>query len=416
MTKTKTLVITGEQCQREQLAGVGAAAWSDDTVKNSLRKHMPEGCFERGRNAATLSKVTRREAITLVGISVGTGLVTLVGPTGGFGAVFQAGVASSAVFPDGAIIRTLMGDVSPDKLRDGPVLFHEHLSGTTEFSDDVALMVEEVRAGVADGIACIVDAGHPDMKFTPGGYRLEALKRITRQSGMPIVASGGYYTQQSYPPEIAVQTANQIADGLVQEATVERLGALGEIGQGRGEMTADERKVFQAVGRAHLRTGLPIFTHSPYIGRRRVSEPVPPEAALRQLDVFESEGVQPEHVALGHVCCLDDPKARVAQQAAKRGAFVGFDRVTLETVHLPDADRIVMIMALLDAGYADNLLLSSEFYAESSLKKNGGPGIAQAATVFGPKLLRAGVPEATLHQILVDNPRRFLAFVPRVEK
>ena len=102
------------------------------------------------------------------------------------------------MFPDGAIIRTLVSDVSPEKLRDGPVLFHEHLSGTTEFSDNVALMVEEVRAGVADGIASIVDAGHPDMKFSPGGYRLEALQRIARESGMPIVASGGYYTQQSY--------------------------------------------------------------------------------------------------------------------------------------------------------------------------------------------------------------------------
>jgi predicted metal-dependent phosphotriesterase family hydrolase len=27
-------------------------------------------------------------------------------------------------------------------------------------------------------------------------------------------------------------------------------------------------------------------------------------------------------------------------------------------------------------------------------------------------LLKAGLPEALLHRILVDNPRRFLAFVP----
>ena len=32
---------------------------------------------------------------------------------------------------------------------------------------------------------------------------------------------------------------------------------------------------------------------------------------------------------------------------------------------------------------------------------------------FVPKLRRAGVDEATLHKILVDNPRRFLAFVPK---
>jgi predicted metal-dependent phosphotriesterase family hydrolase len=32
---------------------------------------------------------------------------------------------------------------------------------------------------------------------------------------------------------------------------------------------------------------------------------------------------------------------------------------------------------------------------------------------FVPKLRHAGVKDATLHKILVDNPRRFLAFVPK---
>jgi predicted metal-dependent phosphotriesterase family hydrolase len=35
-----------------------------------------------------------------------------------------------------------------------------------------------------------------------------------------------------------------------------------------------------------------------------------------------------------------------------------------------------------------------------------------SVTVFGPKLRKAGVPQSTLHGILVDNPRRLLAFVP----
>jgi hypothetical protein len=58
------------------------------------------------------------------------------------------------------------------------------------------------------------------------------------------------------------------------------------------------------------------------------------------------------------------------QQVAKRGAFVGFDRVTLEGI-LPDADRVVMVMSFVDAGYADQLLLSSDFSQEKALKKNG---------------------------------------------
>jgi hypothetical protein len=41
------------------------------------------------------------------------------------------------------------------------------------------------------------------------------------------------------------------------------------------------------------------------------------------------------------------------------------------------------------------------------------PGYASTLTVFVPKLRQAGVDESTIHRITVDNPRRFLAFVPR---
>jgi phosphotriesterase-related protein len=320
------------------------------------------------------------------------------------------------------VIRTLLKDLHPDALASGAVLFHEHLSihypltdamaakqgvaPPTNFSDDVDLMIAETRAAGKDGVSCIVDGGHPDMD-----RKLDALKRIAAESAVHIVASGGYYMQRNYPPEIATRSADQIADDLVRDATMERLGAYGEIGQQGGELTPDERKVFTAVGKAHLRTGLPIFTHNAYLGTIPVNPPVPHEAALRQLDVLEAAGVKPQHVAIGHVCCLDDPNVEVAKQVARRGAFVGFDRVTIRT--LPDSKRVVMTLALIEAGYADNLLLSSDFSQAGSLKKNGGAGLAQTVTVFGKMLLEAGVKQETLRAILVDNPRRFLAFVPR---
>jgi phosphotriesterase-related protein len=307
------------------------------------------------------------------------------------------------------IIRTVLADVSPRALGDGAVLFHEHLSArwgrATHFSDDVALIAQEVRASRGDGVACIVDAGHPDI-----GRSVAALRQIANDSGVAIVASGGYYTQRLFPPDLAAKSVDTLADELVRDAQAERHGAFGEIGQ-EGEMTPDERKVFQAVGKAHVRTGLPVFTHNAYMGRRPAR--VAPDAALRQLDLLESAGVDPRQVALGHMCCLDDAEATVAQQVAKRGAFVGFDRVTLEGI-LPDADKVTMVLKLLDAGCADQLLLSSDFFQESALKKNGGAGFAQTVTVFGRRLSAAGVSDAVLRHILIDNPRRFLAFVPKL--
>src|SRR5262245_14694621 len=81
--------------------------------------------------------------------------------------VFQKGVGSrKIVFPRGAVIRTLLRDVSPTALASGAVLFHEHLSihypltnalavkqgapPPTHFSDDVDLMIEETRAAGKD--------------------------------------------------------------------------------------------------------------------------------------------------------------------------------------------------------------------------------------------------------------------------
>jgi phosphotriesterase-related protein len=289
------------------------------------------------------------------------------------------------------------------------VLFHEHFSiqlgANPSFHGDVDLMISEARAAAEDGVVLIVDGAHPDM-----GRDLAALQRITRESGLPVIASGGYYMQRTYPPEIARQSAEQIADALVAEAQRDRLGAFGEIGQQSGVLTADERKVHQAVALAHVRTGIPVFTHNAYSIR---ATDVPRDAALRQLDIYEEAGANLGSVCIGHVCCLDDPAADVASEIARRGAYVGFDRVTLNGT-MPDENRVVMAMALVEAGHADKLLLSSDFYSRPALEANGGPGFAQTATVFGPMLTEAGLDDATLRMILNENPRRFLAFTPRV--
>jgi phosphotriesterase-related protein len=203
-------------------------------------------------------------------------------------------------------------------------------------------------------------------------------------------------------------SAEQIADGLVAEAARDRLGAFGEIGQQGGVLTADERKVHRAVALAHVRTGLPVFTHNAYSIR---NPDVPRDTALRQLEIYEEVGANPQNLCIGHVCCLDDPAADVAIQLARRGVYVGFDRVTLNGT-MPDENRVVMAMAMIEAGYADKLLLSSDFYSSAALKANDGPGLAQTATVFGRMLTDAGLDAETLRGILEDNPRRFLSFTP----
>jgi phosphotriesterase-related protein len=362
-------------------------------------------------------RLTRREALVLLGGGAGLALAPAIGGRGGlFAPSVEAWAARKKVtFPRGAIIRTLQKDLPPDALASGTTLFHEHLSiDLPQFgprppnapplqpppTDDVNLIVEEVKAATRDGVICIVDGGHPDMK-----RKMDTLKTIADKTGMFIVASGGYYMERVYPPDIATSTEDQIAEGLAREANANRYGAFGEIGENPdAAMSAEERKVFRAVGKAHLRTNLPIFTHNAY----GTGPNVPKDAGLRQLDVLESVGVKPQHIVIGHTCCLDDPTADVIKQIAKRGAFVGFDRVTGGRV--PDEGKIKMLLAFFEAGYADQLLLSSDHTGSRTLD---APAYRRTTSGFVPKLREAGVNDDVIHGILVDNPRRFLAFVPK---
>ncbi|HKE85258.1 MAG TPA: hypothetical protein VKB50_15955 [Vicinamibacterales bacterium] len=353
-------------------------------------------------------RMTRREAMELIGLSAACAA-----------AIPRAGFAQTLPFPKGAIIRTLFKDYAPEELAGGATLFHEHMSLGPDFNDkfraasaavraaqglpalppraggppaappgadpmrDVALMAEELATAKRDGVACIVDGGHPDM-----GRDLSFVRQAAMKSGMPVVAGCGFYSQPFYPKEISTMTEGQIVEALVRQADEEPAGAFGEIGSW-DEMTVDERKVFRAVGKAHTLTNLPIFTHTG----------IPGKAAIEQLDILEDAGVNPNRVAIGHLGNLVDPNVYVHKTICRRGAFVAFDRQGGNG----DAQQVPLVMSLIEAGFADRLLFSSD----------ASRGYSKTLTVFVPKLKAAGVTDDVLHRITVDNPRRFLAFVPK---
>jgi len=363
-------------------------------------------------------RITRREALSLLGI----------------GAAASAYGAKASPFAKHAIIRTILKDMHPEELGGGATLFHEHMSLATDFMpkwiaiaraqagargragaqgatkqgtaapvapvsaqpyflEDLELMVDEIKAAQKDGVACLVDGGHEDM-----GRKLDFLKQLSERSGMPIVASTGFYTQPFYPTEIATWSEDQIAQDLIHKASTQPAGALGEIGSW-DEITDDERKVFRAIAKVHLATNLPIFTHTG----------IPGKSAMEQLDILEKGGVKPQHIVIGHLGNLVDPDVKVQSEICKRGAFVGFDRQGGPG----DAQQVPMVVKLIEKGFAANLMFASDFSGANQLKRNNGAGYAKTVTVFAPKLREAGVKEEVLHGILVDNPRRFLAFVPK---
>jgi predicted metal-dependent phosphotriesterase family hydrolase len=357
-------------------------------------------------NDSRSRQMGRRHAINVMAVGGGLGFFSTTPAARLLAGAWQAPAAgtSKATFPRGAIIRTILKDLPPDALTAGATLFHEHLDGVYSrdtrqlelpppSSADIAPVIADVEAAMKTGVICIVDGGHPDM-----GVNYEHLKQISRQTGLHVVASGGYYFQNTYPAEISTMNEDQIAESLVKEATAGRYGAYGEIGDmpAEADFTPDERKVFRAVGKAHVQNSLPIFTHNNY----GTGPEVPREIALRQLDVYESAGVNPRRIAIGHMDSLPGRDPDIMKALAGRGAFVGIDRIRGDAK--ADEDRVALILGFLDAGYSDRLLLSSD------TRRDYG-----RVARFVKQLQAAGVSEAVLHAIQVDNPRMFLAFVPK---
>src|SRR5499427_6181412 len=258
--------------------------------------------------------------------------------------------ADEPTFPQGAVIRALLKDYKPEELGGGATLFHEHMQLAKDFNakfgaataaaraanglpplpargggpgragapppgpdimHDVDLMTAEVKKAAMDGnVACIVEAGHPEM-----GRDVNFVRQVAMKSGVPIVIGGGFYAQPWYPKEISTMSEDQILKALIKQVDDDVVGAFGEIGSW-DEISKDERKVFRAVGRAHVATNIPIFTHTG----------IPGKSALEQLDILEDAGVNPAHVVIGHLGNLVDANVYVHKTICRRGAFVGFDR------------------------------------------------------------------------------------------
>jgi phosphotriesterase-related protein len=367
------------------------------------------------------SGLTRREAVARLGMGLA-------------GALWAGAAGAAPTFPKGAVIRTILKDYAPEELTGGATLFHEHMSLWPDFlprfmkyavetqaanrlpgapappapppqppaqgpyfMHDLDLMAEEMASAKQEGIACIVDGGHADM-----GRDVDFLRRLSSRSGMPIVASAGFYTQPFYPPEIATMSEDQVVRALMKQVETDPIGAFGEIGSW-DHITRDERKVFRAIGRAHVATNIPIFTHTG----------IPGKSALEQLDILEDAGVDPRWVVIGHLGNLVDTNVDVHRAICRRGAFVGFDRQGGPG----DAPVVPMVMKLIEAGYADNLMFASDLSSAPQLKRNNRElGYAKTLKVFVPKLKAAGASDEILRQITVDNPRRFLAFVPKIKR
>ncbi|WP_414474716.1 phosphotriesterase [Microvirga sp. M2] len=267
--------------------------------------------------------------------------------------------------------------------------------------DDEPLAIAELKSFAAEGGRTVVEPTCQGIGRDP-----RALRRISEATGLNIVMGAGYYLGASHPGKVAAMTAEEIADEIVREATrgVDgsdvKIGLIGEIGVS-SDFTEEEEKSLRGAAQAQVRTGLPLMVHLP--GWFRLGH--------RVLDVVAEEGADLRHTVLCHMNPSHDDQ-RYQQELAARGAFIEYDMIGMDffyadqQVQCPsDEEAARAIVKLVEAGYADRILLSHDVFLKMMLTRYGGNGYAYIPRHFLPRLRRHGLKEAILNQMMQDNPR-----------
>ncbi len=318
-----------------------------------------------------------------------------------------------------ATVQTVQGPVDAQEL--GTTLIHEHVRARDEavaenwpdqyeFEVELAAALEAVIAAKDRGVRTIVD---PTAMFL--GRDVNFMRRVADDSGVRIVPCTGIYTYDYLPHYFENRSPEQMAELFVSD--IERgiqgtdlKAAFLKCAADAPGVTERVEKVHRAVALASVQTGTPIMAHS-----RPASETAP-----RQIEIFESEGVDLSRVQIAHTGDTDD--LDYIERVLDKGVFIGLDRYGLE-MFLPMDNRNATTAELLRRGYADRIFLGSDFCATIDwFPPEAAEGLIQGGAiredwsmvlVFDevlPKLRGEGVfTDEHFEQVFVENPRRWLA-------
>ncbi|MBM4439999.1 MAG: aryldialkylphosphatase [Candidatus Rokubacteria bacterium] len=279
--------------------------------------------------------------------------------------------------------------------------------------DNLRLMDEQVAA---DEILLFKSAGGSTVVDpTPKTLARDplALTRIARATGLNVVMGSGYYVHASHPADMDRRTVDDLAREMIGDITTGvgdtgvKAGLLGEIGT-TYPWTENEKKVLRAAVTAQRETGASLMIHP---GRH-------PKMPMELAEFVQKEGGDLRRTIMCHICrTIADIGAVV--DLAQTGIWLEYDLFGLENSYYPynpsfdmpnDGGRMAHVLALIEAGHRDQLLLSHDIAYKTSLVKYGGYGYHHLLVNVVPRLRAKGVDDAGLRRLLVENPTRAFTF------
>ncbi|HUN09208.1 MAG TPA: hypothetical protein PLQ56_21555 [Aggregatilineales bacterium] len=311
-----------------------------------------------------------------------------------------------------SFIRTVKGDVPIESL--GLMLPHEHLfvdlrgplaegygQGEPQAVSD--LLQPYLDHAQALGVTALVDCGPIGV-----GRNIAVLRHLANITPIHIIAPTGIYKEAFIPPDKFGHTAKQLAAEWINEITTGIDGSESRAGFIKVAVSDDgptplEVRNLQAAVLASRSTGATVGCHT--IGGA---------AALRNLDVLEAAGHDMRRFIWIHA--HTEPDIRIHIEAARRGIYLEFDAIGAVNWH-PQDKLLQSVLALLEAGWVDHILLSHDAGWYEPGQPGGVPaggfrGYTALVESFIPQLRANGISETVIHQLTVTNPARAMAFLP----
>jgi phosphotriesterase-related protein len=315
-----------------------------------------------------------------------------------------------------ATVETVNGPVDIDEL--GLTLIHEHFRTTDEalrfqfpHMYDEAAEWERAMASangvVSYGVKTVVEPSamflHRDAEFS---------KRVADESGLTVILATGVYTYDHLPQPLMNRDEDQVAEIFVHDIEhgiqgTDIKAAFIKCAADEPGVTPNIEKMHRAAARASLQTGRPIMAHS------RPASGTGPE----QMRIFTEEGVDPAKVQIAHTGDTDD--LDYIERLLDTGCWIGMDRYGLD-IFLPTEQRQKTVLALLEKGHADRMFLSQDYCStidwfppevEEQLAATMVPNWSMTFLFEQviPELKERGMTDEQLDQMMVENPRRWLA-------
>ena len=299
-------------------------------------------------------------------------------------------------------VMTVLGPIPAGEM--GTTLPHEHVLVDFIGADKVdrgRYDADEVRKIALPHLERIREQGVRTLvECTPAylGRDPALLRRLSEASGLHLLTNTGYYGANGgkhLPPHARTEDADALAARWLREwregieGTGIRPGFL-KIGTDAGPLPEVNRKLLRAAARVHRQSGLTIAAHT---GDGR--------AAIEQLDILREEGVDASAWIWVHANAERDAARHV--EAAERGAWVEFDGVGPKAI----GSHVKLVLGMKGRGLLGRVLLSHDAGWYHVGEPGGGAfrPFDTLMAVLVPALREAGLTEAEVRRLTVENPR-----------